>query len=213
MKMDGRKRRLKRGTVILAVATFFIAFGWHERSPILQKVGSWWVVSDDLSVGDAIVVLGGEIDVRPFAAADLYKRGLAKIILVSNVRMGRAEILGLVPSHTQLNCDVLSKLGVPPTAIVRVGDNLSSTHEEAQAVRTWAALSGARRIIVPTDLFASRRTRWIFERELASIGVAVNVQAFAAPDYTLGDWWRDRYGLIDFNNEILKYVYYRIKYR
>jgi hypothetical protein len=125
--MDVRKRRLKRAAVILAVGTLVIAFGWRERSLILQQVASWWVVSDGLSVSDAIVVLGGGIDVRPFAAADLYKRGLAKTILVSNVRMGRAEILGLEPSHTQLNCEVLSKLDVPPSAIIRVGDNVSST--------------------------------------------------------------------------------------
>jgi uncharacterized SAM-binding protein YcdF (DUF218 family) len=158
------------------------------------------------------VVLGGSIDVRPFAAAALYKRGFAIKILVANVQMGRAERLGLVTSHTQLNRDVLLKLGVPEAAVDTFGENVSSTHEEAQALREWALASQAKRVIVPTELFAARRTRWIFDRELGPIGVDVIVHAFRPADYTLANWWRHRYGLIDFNNEVLKYLYYRAQY-
>jgi len=147
------------------------------------------------------VVLGGSIDVRPFAAADLYKRGLASKILVANVRMGRAESLGLVPSHTQLNRDVLLKLGIPAMAIVAFGESVSSTHEEAEALREWAVVSQAKRIIIPTELFAARRAQWVFDRELAPKGVHVMVYALPPPEYTLADWWHHRYGLIDFNNE------------
>jgi len=193
-----------------AIAALAIGFTWQMREAILTHVAAWWVVSDELTHADAIAVLGGSIDVRPFAAADLYKRGLASTILVANVQMSRAEELG-IPSHTELNREVLLKLGIPAMAIVGFGDNVSSTLDEAEAIREWALASKSKRVIVPTEIFAARRVQWIFDRELNPIGVQVIVHAFAPPQYTLADWWRHRSGLIDFNNEVLKYLYYRAK--
>ena len=200
-----------RLTVIgAAIAALAIGFTWQMREAILTHVAAWWVVSDELTHADAIAVLGGSIDVRPFAAADLYKRGLASTILVANVQMSRAEELG-IPSHTELNREVLLKLGIPAMAIVGFGDNVSSTQDEAEAIREWALVSKAKRIIVPTEIFAARRVQWIFDRELIPIGVQVIVYALPPPQYTLADWWRHRSGLIDFDNEVLKYLYYRAK--
>ena len=204
--------RGRRGLAALVVVMLAIGLAWLQREPILREIGTWWVVSDEQAQSDAIVVLGGDFDVRPFAAAELYKHGLARTILLSNVQMGKAERLGFIPSHTSLNRDVLLKLDVPAAAIVTFGENLSSTQQEASAVRQWALQSQAKGIIIPTDLFATRRTRWIFDRELAPIGVQVMVSAYRTDQYTLADWWRHRTGLVDFNNEVLKYVYYRIRY-
>jgi uncharacterized SAM-binding protein YcdF (DUF218 family) len=196
----------------LAIAVLAIGLAWEERERIFQDIGARWVVSDELAHADAIVVLGGSIDVRPFAAADLYQRGFADKILVANVQLSRAEVLGFVPSHTELNRSVLLQLGIPVPAVATFGEDVSSTHQEAAAVREWALSSHAKRIIVPTEIFAARRTRWIFKRELAPIGVEVIVHALPPRDYTLADWWRHRYGLIDFNNELIKYLYYRARY-
>jgi uncharacterized SAM-binding protein YcdF (DUF218 family) len=206
------KRRRRRAAIALAIAGLAIAAVWLEHEPILQHIAAWWVVSDDLAPADAIVVLGGDLDVRPFAAAALYKRGLAGKILVSNVQMTRAERLGLIPSHTQLNCDILLKLGVPDAAIVKFGEDNKSTYDEAVGVRRWAEAEHAKVVIVPTELFAARRTRWVFNRELAPIGVQVIVSAFPPAGYGLADWWRHRNGFVDFNNEVLKYLFYRTQY-
>jgi uncharacterized SAM-binding protein YcdF (DUF218 family) len=204
--------RWRRVAIGLGLAAMAIGLGWVERAPLLQSMAAAWVVSEDLAHADAVVVLGGDIDVRPFAAAAIYQSGLADAVLVSNTRKGRAERLGLIPAHTELNRDVLIKLGVPETAIGDFGDELSSTQEEARALRAWAAQRHAKSIIVPTELFAGRRVRWIFERELAPAGVHVIVHTYQPQDYTLANWWRRRSGVIDFNNEVLKYLYYRARY-
>jgi uncharacterized SAM-binding protein YcdF (DUF218 family) len=207
-----QRRQWRPAMIGLAAVAVAAGIAWLEHEPILRHIAGWWAVSDELAHADVIVVLGGDIDVRPFAAAALYRQGYAAKILVSNIQFGKAERLELIPSHTELNRDVLRKLGVPETAIVTIGENNSSTQQEAVAVREWALQSQAKRIIVPTELFSARRTRWIFDRELSPIGVEVVVHAFPSPGYTLADWWRHRYGLIDFNNEVLKYLYYRAKY-
>jgi DUF218 domain len=204
------KMRWKLTVILAVIAALAIGFTWQMREAILTHIAAWWVVSDELTHADAIAVLGGDIDVRPFAAADLYKRGFASTILVANVQMSRAEELG-IPSHTELNREVLLKLGIPAMAIVGFGDNVSSTRDEAEAIRDWALASKSKRIIVPTEIFAARRVQWIFDRELTPIGVQVIVHAFPPPQYTLADWWRHRSGMIDFNNEVLKYLYYRAK--
>jgi|HubBroStandDraft_6_1064221.scaffolds.fasta_scaffold353445_2 uncharacterized SAM-binding protein YcdF (DUF218 family) len=206
------KTRRNKAAIGLAIALFALAFGWQEREPVLQRIGSWWVVSDELAPADAIVVLGGEVNVRPFAAAELYRGGYASKILVSNVKFGRGERLDFLPSHTQLNLNVLLKMNVPASAVGTFGDDLSNTHEEAEAIRAWALKSKAKRVIIPTDVFATRRTRWIFDRELSPIGVDVIVYPFPASNYKLADWWRHRQGLVDFKNEVLKYLYYRARY-
>ncbi len=206
------KRRRVRLIIVLGIVALAIGIAGLEHEQLLRRIGGLWVVSDKLSHADAIVVLGGNIDVRPFAAADLYKHDFASTILVSNAQMGKAERLGLIPSSTELNRSVLLNLGVPATALVTFGENLSSTQMEAQGVREWALVSQAKRIIIPTELFSARRTRWIFNRELGPIGVDVIVLALPSSDYTLSDWWRHRDGLIDLNNEVLKYLYYRVRF-
>jgi len=171
-----------------------------------------WVVSDALDRADAIVILGGRLDVRPFATAALYKRGLAQQVLVSNVRAGPINPLQLLPSQIELTRQILFKLGVPQQTIVEFGDGSSNTYEEARAVLDWARASGARSLIIPTDIFTSRRIRWIFQRQLAPVGVRVMVQSVEPPEYTIDDWWRHESGIIEFQNEVIKHLYYRLKY-
>ena len=218
---SGETKRLPRGQhrrgirmfgFALAIALISAGTVWLTHAPLLRHIANSWVVSDDLAHANAIVVLGGSLEVRPFAAAALYKQGFADKILVSNVPLGKAERLGFIPSHTELNRDILLKLGVPPSSIAIFGENNSSTVEEAVALRAWAAQSRAKRVILPTDLFDTRRTRWILDRALNPAGVTVIVRAFPAPDYGINDWWRNRHGLVDFNNEVLKYLYYRLVY-
>jgi hypothetical protein len=86
---------------------------------------------------DAIIVLGGGIDTRPFAAAEDYRNGLARRIL-TNVRPSRVETLGVLPSHAAANRAVLMKLGVPETDIETLGIAISTTYDEGQALRDWA---------------------------------------------------------------------------
>ena len=196
----------------LTIVVIVLCSAWLEHELILRHVAASWGISDELRQADAAVVLGGDINVRPFAAADLYERGFVTTILVANTARQRAERLGFIPPYTELNREVLLKLGVPARAIAIVGEEVTSTYDEAEAVRAWALQSRAKRIIVPTEPFATRRTRWIFDRELSPIGVQVIVHAYPPQDYTLDTWWRHRDGWIDFNDEVLKYLYYRLRY-
>ncbi len=107
---------------------------------------------------------------------------------------------------------MLLKLGVREEALIGFGSDVSSTFEESRALAVWARETGAHTIIVPTELFSSRRQRWILNHELRPVGAHVIIDAHRPLEYDIDDWWRHEEGLIDFQNEVIKYLYYRMKY-
>jgi uncharacterized SAM-binding protein YcdF (DUF218 family) len=205
-------RRWRRRLMFAASALIALILLYYFRAPVLEAAARWWVVEDVMEPADAIVVLGGGIDTRPFAAADMFRRGLAPQVLIANVRLGAAERLELAAPHTRRSRDLLVRLGVPAQAISEFGDDVSNTYEEAKALVAWVRATRARRVIVASDAFPSRRVRWLFRRELEPFGVRVLVNASAPADYPLAAWWRDEKGIVEFQNEGLKYLYYRVKY-
>jgi uncharacterized SAM-binding protein YcdF (DUF218 family) len=189
------------------------AGGWLEREALLQGAANLWIVSDPVTRGDAAVVLGGGVDDRPFEAADLYKRGLVKRVLLSQVDEERIVKLGITAGHTELNRQVLLKLGVPDTAIETFGTGNKNTRDEAVALRDWESRNAVSVLIIPTEIFAARRVRWMFRREFFGTGVRIEVPSHDPhTNYTQIGWWKTEYGWVSFQNEILKYVYYRLKY-
>jgi uncharacterized SAM-binding protein YcdF (DUF218 family) len=207
-----RFRAAKRALATLLLFAAVCAAIWLGRDQLLRAAAERWIVSDPIGPADAVVIFGGGLDVRPFAAAEYYKNGLTQKILVSNVRPHKAEMLFDEASHTAWNRRVLLKLGVPETAIEIFGSNLSNTYQEAVALREWAVRTHAHSVIVPIEAFSSRRVRWVVERELAGTGVLVKVPALDDPEYSLSDWWKDEKGIVEFQNEVIKYLYYRFKY-
>jgi uncharacterized SAM-binding protein YcdF (DUF218 family) len=199
---------IRRTGVVLLSCAMVAAVLWIELPAILGLAGRLWVVSDPLEPADAIVILGGRVDTRPYAAARLYGTGLASQILVSKGGLSHPER----GQREEDDRDVLAKLGVPSAVVKEFGDRPSNTYEEARALAPWAAKNHARRIIIPIEFFASRRVAWIMRRELDGFGVHVMVQA-VKPYYALDHWWRDAGARGDFENEAIKYLYYRIRYQ
>jgi uncharacterized SAM-binding protein YcdF (DUF218 family) len=211
----GSRKRRPAGKAILAVSLLIIALGALmrlNREALLRYAAEQWVVSDDIQPADAVLILGGGIDTRPFAAAEDYCNGLAHKILVTNVYPSRVEILGVLPSHAEINRRVLIKLGVPETDIETLGIPISNTYGESQALRDWVIRTHARSVIVPTEAFSSRRVRWTLTEALAGTGTSVQIQTLNYPAYSYVDWWKTDTGLIAFQNEVMKYLYYRFKY-
>jgi uncharacterized SAM-binding protein YcdF (DUF218 family) len=185
---------------------------WFNREALLQQAAEQWIVSDNIGPADAVAILGGGLATRPFAAAEYYRRGLTQKILVANVALGKAETLGIFPSQTAITRGMLIKLGVPETVIETFGSELSNTYEEAAALREWVVRSHAKSVIVPTEVFSSRRVHWAVMNALAGTGTAVQIEALDHPAYKHNEWWKNHAALISFQNEVMKYVYYRFKY-
>src|SRR5437588_11808951 len=102
-------RAFRRLAPILLVLAGLTTFGWFEREPLLRGAAELWIVSDTLTRADAVAVFGGGAEVRPFVAADLYRRGLVNKILVSRVVEEQTVAIGAALTHMDLNRTVLVK--------------------------------------------------------------------------------------------------------
>jgi uncharacterized SAM-binding protein YcdF (DUF218 family) len=201
----------RRGLLVLvAIGAVLGVAAWVEREALLRSAADIWIVSDQPAPADAVAVFGGGVETRPFAAARYYKDGLVKKILLSDSRVGAAAQLGAVMSDAA-DREVLLKLGVPKSDIETFGSGLANTHQEALALRDWADRMHVRSIIVPTEIFSTRRVRWMLHHAFGD-GFAILVPALDPPNYRRDDWWRHSEGIITFQNEVLKYLYYRLKY-
>jgi len=189
----------RRLAIVVLVAVAGLV-GWRGRESLLQEAADLWVVSDPLTHADAIVVLGGNSQTRPPAAAELYRRGLANKVLVSHW------------SDSQRNRAALLKLGVPASAIEAFGNANTNTREEAVALRQWTERYAASVFVIACVPFTARRVLWIFRREFSDRPVTIEVQPFDPPGYSSKGWWKTEQGSMAFQNEILKYLYYRFKY-
>jgi uncharacterized SAM-binding protein YcdF (DUF218 family) len=197
---------------VLVLATLCAA-AWIEREALLRGAADLWIVSDPVTPADAVVVLGGGVDVRPFVAADLYTKGIVKKVLLSKVKEPPSVEIGAVTSDTEDERQVLLRLGVPEAAIETFGNANKNTQEEATALKNWTERNTASVLIIPTEIFPARRVSWMFRREFAGTKIRIEVPSFDPTRlYTRADWWKSEDGVISFQNEILKYLYYRLKY-
>jgi DUF218 domain len=201
-----RNRNWGRASWWIALSAV-IVMGLVLVSPayVLRGIAQSWIVSDNLEPADTIVVLGGGLDIRPAAAAELYKRGIAPRIAIGMSEFDRGREGGLIRES-------LLQHGVPSTAIDPFSFGLHSTYGEARGILSWATNSGANSVIIPIDIFSARRVRWIFNHELNAMGMRAIVQAINPSGYTSEDWWRHAAGIRDFRNELIKFAYYRLRY-
>lgn len=207
-----RRSRWKRRWIAFATCAILLLGTYVFRAAVLRGLANAWIVEDALTPSDAAVLLGGGVDRRPFAAAGLYTNHLVKVILVMQVDRSPTDQLELTRPESEVSRDVLLRLGVPAENIRTVGKAVTSTYEEALAVREWVRENEAKQLIVATDLFHTRRVRWLFTKLLADSGVRVLVQPLDSRGYTRADWWQHEAGLIAFQNEVIKHLLYRWKY-
>jgi uncharacterized SAM-binding protein YcdF (DUF218 family) len=204
-------KRRRRVLAVFAVVAVLGTGVWVGRNWLLLSTADLWIVSDPIAPAEAVAVFGGGLADRPFAAAEYYRQGLVKKILVSNERQSPAEKLDMVMSHVAVTEAILVKLGVPASAIETFGQDLGNTQQEALALQSWAERNNARSIIVPTEIFSARRVRWMLHRAFGG-GFVIRVVALDTPQFHRDDWWRSEQGIIAFQNEILKYIFYRLSY-
>ena len=143
------------------------------RAPILSGLAEAYVVNEPLEKADVVVAMGGGLQYRTFEAARLYHAGLANKVLIIRSKLAPTDLLGLTEPERDVFRKVLLKKAVPETAIVAVGNDCTTSWEDAVAVRDWMLQNGAHKLIVPTDIFHTRRARWLGRLSSARITYGV----------------------------------------
>ena len=90
---------------------------------------------------------------------------------------------------------------------------MTSTFDEAAALRIYIESHEIKSVILLTSLFHTRRARWVFEKELNGLPVRLEVAGAPHIGFNAGNWWTSEDGLIYVNNETIKLFFYWFKYR
>ena len=181
----------------LIFAVVLCAVLYFARGPILRFAGESWVVEDPLSRADAIIVLSDDnfYADRATHAADLYRHGMAPIVVASGRRLRPNAGIAELMEH-----DLIER-GVPKDKILRVSHNAENTREEAQAMAQQALERKWRSVIVVTSNYHTRRARYIFLRVFPS-QTLVRVSGAHDGDFDPDHWWQTRKSLKEFTREL-----------
>jgi uncharacterized SAM-binding protein YcdF (DUF218 family) len=206
-------RRRERGGIFfrllfLLVFLAFLAFLYVVRHPLLRLAGEAWMVNDPAVQADAMIVLGDDNydGDRAAHAADLYRMGLAPIIVASGRALRPYAGIAEMIEHD------LEARGVPAASIVKFPHRAGNTREEAEALAGLISSRGWKGVLVVTSNYHARRARFIFERVLPA-GVSVHVSGAHDSEFDPSNWWETRLGEKLFFNELLGYVVARWELR
>jgi uncharacterized SAM-binding protein YcdF (DUF218 family) len=167
------------------------------RRPLLRFAGEAWIIEDPLERADAIIVLSDDnfYADRAAHAADLYRHGMAPLVVASGRRLrpyaGVAELM----EHD------LVERGVPKDKILLFAHEAENTREEAEALAPQAAQRKWRSVIVVTSNYHTRRARYIFTRVFPS-GMLVRITGAKDGDFDPEHWWQKRVGIKKLTREV-----------
>lgn len=177
--------------VLLCAVVYF------ARHPILRFAGEAWIIEDTLERADAIMVLSDDnfYADRATRAAEVYRQGLAPIVVASGRRLRPYAGIAELMEH-----DLIER-GVPKDKIVRVAHDADNTKDEAQALGQLATQRKWRSVIVVTSNYHTRRARYVF-RHVFPARVAVRVTGARDGDFDPERWWLKRLSIKELTREV-----------
>jgi len=205
MKRRGAWRWVK--WVVAALAVWALA-AWGLALALVDEA--------ELEHADLIVVLGGSAAYRERAehAARLFREGRAPLVLLTfdGTHAGWSQAEQTNPPFVRLAREELLRGGVPESSIEVLPGLVTGTYDEAVSACEFAALRGARSVLVVTSAYHSRRALWTFRRAAGGRGLAVGLSAAPPGGQTPSAalWWLSPAGWRQVAAEYPKLVYYRI---
>src|SRR5665648_355122 len=166
------KKNFKKTGIILLVVLLVCLLVYGLRTPLLTGLANYLVNTDNpLQKADITFVMNGDYNTRPFTASDLYNQGFAPLVAIAQAESSPAQLLGLVDNPTDIAVEVMKMRGVPADKLLVLNDigPVTSTFDEARALRQYIETHNLNSVILVTSAFHTRRSRWIFERELDGV--------------------------------------------
>jgi uncharacterized SAM-binding protein YcdF (DUF218 family) len=177
------------------------------------------IVRAELPRADCIAVLSGAsvYKERVRYAARLFKEGRAPKIILTNdgIESGWSTVEQRNPLFVERERDELKLAGVPPDDIVILPGQVTSTFDEAEALRAFAAAHHVRSMLVVTSAYHSRRAlrtlRGVFAGSNVEIGLDAPPLGEESPVPLT--WWLKPAGWRMVAGEYLKMLYYLLRAR
>ena len=170
-------RRLKF-ILLLAALVCAIAVAFHQS--ILTSFGRFLTLRETPEAADLILVLAGDFyGSRVLTGAELGARGYARHVLISGT-----------PYQNTYDCDLAVRFavskGYSPDLFLTARHQATSTIEEARVLEPVLRRLGARRVILVTSDYHSRRASLVFHLFLPGF----QFLSVAAPgEFHSSSWW------------------------
>jgi len=209
LRQSGRRRGLRwlGAACVLLLLVGLAAYAFHR--PLLRGFASALTVDDAVAPADFLYVLGGDVNTRPFHAADRFRRGFAPRVVVPRTQDRPASERGFYPNDADVAVRILQQEGVPDSAITMLDmpGGVTSTQDEGRVLRDYLREQPAQRVIVVTSAFHTRRARWTLRRELEGLPVDLRMAAAADDRFDASNWWTREAGFLAYVSEMLKFVH------
>ena len=195
MNKSARKPKL----LIVLILLLCVLTGLYSMSGRFFKYVGEFLVHDDLPVeSDAAVILNTGIEYYPrlVEAASIYKKGLAKKIVINGNRktdsLRELEAMGFkscCPWYED-RLRILEMLGVPRYDVIPVSaEDAYDTITEAEAVGRELVQQGYERIILITSKYHTRRAAHIWNKMYQDKLKVISISAKTDP-FDPDSWWR-----------------------
>lgn len=189
-----------------------ILFLFANRNEILNGIGNWLVKSDQLEMTECCFVLGGNSFERGLAAVQVFEKfPEQKFATTGGNYPYQILCLDTTMFEAELTKHMMVSKGISPEQI----DTLTSAHstmEESDEIMKYCKERQFQHITIISSAFHLRRVRWVFADKFEDAGIKVNFHGATAIEYDQTNWWQNEEGMIMVNNELVKLLYYFIKY-
>ena len=149
----------------------------------LVGVGHYLAVEDPLAPADAIVAISGDQGARTATAVELWKRGLAPLIVFA----GSSEDPTSLPSAELMKRDAV-RLGVPADRVLTEPSS-ATTEENATRVTDLFHAYGIKRAILVTSPYHQRRAAILFDRQVGNTGITFHNYPARDHEWDKTTWW------------------------
>ena len=159
----------------------------YER--VLQKIGEALVYQSPIEQSEAIIVLSGGSGDRVKAAANLFKEGLGKIMIMS----GQESYPGSYSQNAMK--DYAMKLGIPENRIIIkiINGELSTWGEAIENLKTMQK-NNLQSFILVTSNFHTKRAHSIYKQLIREKSYDFKMSVYSAKDsrFPIDKWWKYR---------------------
>ena len=149
----------------------------------LVGLGHYLAVEDPLAQADAIVAISGDEGARTVTAVNLWKRGLAPIVVFA----GSSEDPTSIPSAEIMKREAV-KLGVPADRVLTEPSS-ATTKENASRVTDLFRTHGIKQAILVTSPYHQRRAAMLFDRQVEGTGITFRNYPARDAEWDPTLWW------------------------
>ena len=177
--IEGCLRFFTRGIGLLTLFIIVVVGGYI----ILRGAGAYLIIADELQPAQAIVMLSGGDDTRMKEALSLYNDNFGNVIILTETGRQLKNYDALYSNDIRIK---LLNNGVPSGNILITDIKVSSTLDEAYAIKKLLTNQQFSSAIIVTDPYHTRRTALIFR----SVFSDSKIKLFFRP--TRGSWFNSK---------------------